>query len=449
MVEKFKLTFFGGVGKTGGVNFLLEGAGKRILVDAGLANGCDVEGLTHMDDFKYDPRTVDYLFISHSHLENSGKIPKLIREGFKGVIYSTLETKELARLLLLDCFELEKESSDSKKIFFDKEDIDKAMSVWKTISYGEKIDLGDGLSVEMFDAGHILGSSLFNFSYNNKNLVFANSLGGQFIPSLSGMDKIKGIDYLVIESVYGDKSHDTPMSRRDYLEDIIERTVSRQGDVVVPVYSIDKIFVLLQDLKSLFDGDKVAKVPVVVFSSLAMKALGIYSKVFHCDISGCDTLDGFIENFGDLKFVSDNDFSEIDKIEGPKIIIGGMSMSRNQFVDNCLAGCMGNPNNSIVFVDYQLPGTLGRKLQEGLPEISIEDNIISVSAEVVSIVGYSSHADYNVLFKFIDAFKEGMRKVFTVIGEPKSSLYFAQRIKDYLGINALYPEVDKEYDLDF
>ncbi|MBU4479994.1 MBL fold metallo-hydrolase [Patescibacteria group bacterium] len=435
--EKFKLTFWGGAGFVTGVNFMLEGVGKKILVDIGSFT-------KHEDNDKplpYNPSEIDFLFVSHAQMEHMGRIPKLIKEGFKGTIYSTQETKFLSELMLTDCL-------GACGFSFEEEEVKQIMSLWKTISYGEIIDLNDGLTVKMYDAGHILGSSFFDFSYNNNSLIFANSVGSSFTKELSGIEENKKIKYLVIESVYGDKIHKLTDSVQEYVEDIIETTIKREGNVLIPVSSIDKIYLLLREIYSLMGSGKIPKIPVFVDSLLVEKSIGIYEKIFKCEEYGsCNSLGNFVNNFEGLKFVKNGD--DLGKIEGPKIIIGGVGVSDKKKIDTYVEKYISDPNSSIIIPDYQIIGSLGRKLQEEEDFIVINEKKMPINIQIETIDGYSSHADHNHLFKFVDDLKDGLEKVFVVIGEEKSSEFLMNKLRDYLGVNSTAPKRGESFELEF
>ena len=228
-MEKFKITFYEGGDSVTGINFLMEGLGKKILVDAGLSSMCISDDFAMREPFPYKTEEIDFLFVSHADLSHVGKIPRLVKEGFKGVIYSTPETKFISELLFSDCLGVPSKEGES---VFGEFDIKKTMGLWKTASYGETVDLGDNLLVNLYDAGHMLGSSFFDFNHNGKNVLFANAIGGRFVKELSGISPDKKIDYLVMESIYGDKVHELANSRRELVEDVIESTINQQGSVL-------------------------------------------------------------------------------------------------------------------------------------------------------------------------------------------------------------------------
>ncbi|MBU1557841.1 MBL fold metallo-hydrolase, partial [Patescibacteria group bacterium] len=432
-MEKFKLTFYEGGNSVTGVNFLMEGLSKKILVDAGLPSKCVSDDFALGEAFPYNPEEIDFLFVSHYDLAHTGKIPRLVKEGFKGVIYSTAETKFISELLFRDCLE---ESIKKEESVFCESDIKKTMEVWKTISYGDVIDLGDNLSVGMYDAGHILGSSFFNFDHNGKNILFANAIGGKFVADLSGIPTDKKIDYLVMESIYGNKAHELIEGRKEFLEDIIEGTINQHGSILIPVSSVDKIFVVLRDINKLLESGKIPKTPIFINSPIASEVVSVYSQLFKCVKEDCDTLGDFLKHFNNLKFITEeNKLEEIDKIES-KIVISGIGMSGKKMLENQIKKYIVDPNSAIIFPDYQISGSLGSLIQEGGDSVKIGNENFKIRARVESIDGYSSHADYNILFKFVDSLKYDLKKVFVTIGEPESTSFFASKLRDHLSVDA-------------
>lgn len=437
-MEKFKLTFYGGTGTVSGVNFLLEGVDKKFLIDAGLYKGCDDCENKNSKEFPYEPADIDFVFLTQSHIEHSGKLPKLVKYGFKGIIYSTPETKFIAEVVLKNYLENE---SISEKIF-NENDLEKTLSLWETVKIDEEVNLGNDLVITFFDAHHIVGSAIINFYHNNRNLLFANSIGSSF-----AMSKSIDVDYLVIESVYGDKVHKIKSEREEYLENIIENTVNRQGSVLFPISSTDKIYTVLSEIKQLVDKGRIPKIPVFIDSSVAVKLMSAYENLFECGENRCDSVKDLVANFEGLKFIATKeDVAEMDEIKESKIII--TEESDTEIGKKHIRDFVQHPNNTIVFVDYQLVGSLGRLLQEGFDNLKIDDKKINVLSQVETVDGYSSHADHNKLFMFVDDLKNTLKKVFIVIGEPKASMFLSQKIRDYMGVNTKCPKVGESCEID-
>src|SRR3989344_2527116 len=211
--EVIKLVFYGGVGTTTGANMVLEFKNRKIMVDCGLLQGRREDEEKNFENFKYDPKKIDFLLITHAHMDHIGRVPKLVREGFEGKIISTEETKELARPMLQDAFKVMK-MKHPNKILFDEDDMAKAFSLWEGRRYREKVELFEGCDLEMINAGHILGSAILNIKINNKTITLTGDLGNSPSPLLPDTEIPEGVDYMVMESVYGDRNHESKGERR-------------------------------------------------------------------------------------------------------------------------------------------------------------------------------------------------------------------------------------------
>ena len=240
MSYKTTLHFYGGAGNVTGSNFLLESGGVRALIDCGLTQGKDSAEEMNWEKFPYDPATIPFLFVTHAHIDHIGRIPKLIKDGFKGRIISTDATKALAEPLLLDAVELLEHEAEkhSRELLYTKDDIAKAMRHWEGTSYHTEIEVGEGITAEFLNAGHILGSSMIRFEREGKTLVFTGDLGGGNSPLLSETEDIAGATYAVMESVYGDRLHENRDGRRDVLRVAIEEARERDNVLLIPSFSI-------------------------------------------------------------------------------------------------------------------------------------------------------------------------------------------------------------------
>src|SRR3989344_434977 len=241
MKQIARITFCGGTGSVTGANFLLEADGQKILVDCGLTQGMKVADDINWDPFPYDSKEIDILFISHAHVDHLGRVPKLIHEGFRGKIYSTLPTRALALPMLEDTAAILGKNQDSNldKIYT-PENIKLALSLWQGFEYHEKIQLTSNLEVSFLNAGHILGSAMTLFVYNGKKILFTGDLGNSPSPLLHDTEKITDIDYLIMESVYGDRNHESRDDRRKFLEETIEDNYKRKGTLVIPSFSLER-----------------------------------------------------------------------------------------------------------------------------------------------------------------------------------------------------------------
>jgi metallo-beta-lactamase family protein len=455
MTKKLKLTFCGGVGSVTGANFLLESPEKKIIIDCGLEQGTRYSVPKNAAPFVYDPSSIDILLITHAHIDHTGRIPKLVKDGFKGKIYSTPETKRLALVMLEDSMKLmEREGEhEGKEPLYNADDVHNTFNLWQTIPYHTKTDLGDGFELYIKDAGHVLGSSMFEITYNTKKIVFTGDLGNSPTPLLRDTEAITDADYLIMESVYGDRNHESHEERVSKLEDIIEDTIKRKGALIIPVFSLEKTQVILYELNKLVEEGRVLSIPVFLDSPLAIKITEIYkemTKDFNAEAQAAIKKGDDIFNFPNFHMTTTSDESKrILEIPGPKIIMAGSGMSNGGRILHHEVNYLADPKNTLLLIGYQAVGTLGRQIEDGAKKVTIFGSEIEVNAHVEKIDGYSSHKDSEHLVQFVEQTAKTVKKVFVVMGEPKSALFLVQRLRDYIGINAYHPEEGESVDLDF
>lgn len=449
------LTCCSGVGSVTGANFLLELGGSKILVDCGLIQGERVAEAQNREDFGYKASEIDMLFITHAHLDHVGRIPKLVKEGFNGVIYSTPETMALAELILEDAVNLlEKEANKEGLLpLYEMQDMRKAFTLWKTIPYHTetpfKLRDGSEFSIYLRDAGHILGSSMIQFTYDGRKIVFTGDLGNTPTPLLKDTESIEGADYVIMESVYGDRNHEPKELRRLKLEKVIKDNASRQGTLVIPAFSMERTQVILYEINKLVESKAIPSIPVYVDSPLATKITAVYKNSTY--LFNQNTQDEIkhgddIFSFPKLSFTASQEASrEIDHAKNPKIIIAGSGMSVGGRVTHHEEMYLPDPKNTILLVGYQTPGSVGRHLIDGAKKVTIHSSEIKVKARIESILGYSSHKDSDNLVEFAATAKDTAKRIFVTMGEPRASLFLAQKIRDDLGLDAIYPERLQRY----
>ncbi len=445
---KAVLTFASGVGTVTGANFLLELKGKRILIDCGMEQGSEAAEAHNREPFPFDPASIDVLLVTHAHIDHVGRIPKLVKEGFQGVIYSSPATHEISLPMLQDAARLVSESATRKGILpmYDEHDVEPAMRLWKEIPYYTPYDVGGGIMVNLKDAGHILGSVMFEISVSgsDKKIVFTGDLGNSPSLFLRDTDAITDATYMVMESVYGDRNHESKDERRSKLKEIILDTIKRKRTLVIPAFSLERTQDIIYEMNDFFEKDHLESVKVFIDSPLAAKVTDIYRKY------SLDFKDSAREQiakgddlfmFPRLKFtVQHHESASIERGENPKIILGGSGMSNGGRIVDHERNYLPDPEATILLVGYQSAGTLGRQILDGAKQVNIHGEKVQVRAEIKSIMGYSSHKDSDHLIEFVEHTAKTVKKVFVAMGEPKASLFLVQRLRDYLNVDAVYPK---------
>jgi metallo-beta-lactamase family protein len=450
-----KLTFYGGTGSVTGANFLLEYKNKKILIDCGLMQGTKIASNFNRDDFPYKPEGIDFLLVTHAHIDHIGRIPKLVKDGFNGKILSTHPTKEIAEYLLED--ELKLIDSESRKEgilpLFEKKDIEKALSLWGTLDYHEDKILYEDLSIYLKDSGHILGASIVEIKYGDKKVAFTGDLGNSPSLLLKDTEFVTDADYIVMESVYGDRNHEPKERRRIQLKEAILDTINNKKTLIIPAFSLERSQMIIYEMNDLFEKEKLPQLPVFLDSPLASKITNVYKKYtsyFKDSVQNEIKNGDDIFSFPKLKFTVLAEESErISLTPNPKIIIAGSGMSNGGRVIHHEREHINDSRATILLVGYQSVGTLGRQLEDGTKGVKIYGEEITVKAKILKINGYSSHKDSDNLVDFVSKASDGgkLKKVFTVMGEPKSSLFLIQRIKDEVEVDAKLPEYGETVEL--
>lgn len=479
--SKPSLICYSGVGSVTGANFLLKAGGARILIDCGMIQGMKEAEAHNRDPFGYDPKSIDILIVTHAHLDHVGRIGKLVKEGFRGRIISTEPTRDLAELVMLDAAHLLAQAAQRNQErnqvgnqgrnhgdknlppICGEEDVKLAMTLWTTRPYHQSFELIPSVNVYFKDAGHILGSAIVEVTIdlaadlsggNDKKIkmVFTGDLGNSPTPILRDTDNVTDADYLLVESVYGDRNHEPKDERRAKLKRVIVDTLARQGTLIIPAFSVERTQVILYEINDLVESGQISSVPVYLDSPLGSKVTEIYRsnrQLFNPVVQERIAKGDDIFDFPKLSYVgSDESSREIDHNHSAKIIIAGSGMSMGGRIRRHEAEYLPDPNNTILLVGFQPIGTLGRAIQDGMRSVHIDGADVPLKAHVESIFGYSAHKDSDHLVEFVEKTAEKVRKVFVAMGEPKASLFLAQRLRDELDVDAIFPEVGKEYFLE-
>ncbi len=457
-MSTFKITFAGGALMPTGSNFLVEFGGKKILIDCGLVQGEKYSLPTNREPFSYDVKSVDALFVTHGHLDHVGRIPKLVQDGFKGNIYSTEPTREIAELILLDSMGVlgkEAEHEGTEPLYSEK-DVFQALHLWgTTLKYEEafkfKTDDGDA-TITLHDAGHILGSAIIEIAYKGKKLAFTGDLGNTPSPLMRDTTPLKDLDYLIMESVYGDRNHKDKDKRIEIFKEAVTSTIGKGGTVIIPAFSIERTQEMLLAFNELVEGKQIPEVPVYLDSPLGINITKVYKKYeswFNENTEKIIRSGDDIFNFkGLIQTPSPEESKAINNDHRPKVIIAGSGMSNGGRIVHHEARYLPDPKNTIIIVGYQAANTLGRRIVEGEKEVIIHGQPVKINARLVNIHGFSAHKDSDHLIEFVASTAPTLKKVIVILGEPKSSYYLGQHIHETYQLPVMVPEKGDVIELD-
>ncbi|MEX2090682.1 MAG: MBL fold metallo-hydrolase [Candidatus Paceibacterota bacterium] len=450
-----KITFYGAAKSVTGANYVLEEGDLRIMIDCGLSQGSKYAEELNYEKFPYDPSEIDYVFLSHSHTDHIGRLPKLFKEGFRGQVIASKPTLDLARKALPDNFGLIKEEADKHghPPLFKLSDFDQIMALSVGYDYEEKIELKNGVKAILHDAGHILGSTITEIDFSGKKIYFTGDLGNPPTPLLPPPHFPEDADFAVVESAYGSRIHENRSERKDILEKIIIDTINKNGVLMIPSFAMERTQELLYELNDLMNHKKIPYVPVFIDSPLATNLTEVYKKYpdyFNKKTKYIINSGDDIFNFPGLKFTRTSQESKgINDIPAPKIIIAGSGMSMGGRILHHEKRYLSDPNSTILFVGYQVKNSLGRKILDGEKTVSIFGEKIPVNCRVEAIGGYSAHADQVMLLRWVDTanLQAKLKKVFIVQGEEESSQALADKIKETIKIEAIVPSIGDSFEL--
>ena len=445
-----KITFLGATRTVTGSNFLVEGAGKKFLVDCGMWQGKAEMEEENRQDFEFNPAEIDFMLLTHAHIDHSGRIPKLYKEGFRNKIYAHKATCDLCALMLPDSGhiqEMESQWKNKKRMrkgeeplppIYTAEEAARSLEIFEPVQYDEIIEITPQIQVRFNDAGHMLGSSMIEVwveeDGKRTKAVFTGDIGNNDIPLLSSPTMIEDTDYLVMESTYGSRLHVKNEQKAQLFLDIVSETLDNGGTVVIPSFAVGRTQEILYEINHLRDDMKdeefrrkyntLMKAPVYVDSPLAISATEVFKE--NMDLFDEETQEEIMRGdnpleFSGLQFTRTADESKaLNEDTKPSIIISASGMCEVGRIKHHLKHNLWNPKSTILFVGYQAPGTLGYNLVNGAKTVKIFGEEIAVNARIEYIEGYSGHADQEWLMNFIYSFIQKPKHIFLVHGEPES-----------------------------
>jgi metallo-beta-lactamase family protein len=463
-----KINFHGAAQTVTGSQHLLEVNGHRLLLDCGLYQGRRDETYSRNLNFAYDPKKVDAVILSHAHIDHCGNLPNLVQDGYGGPIYATRATVDLATIMMADSGRIQEADAEwvnKKRIrrgealvepLYTEADAQHAADLFRGVDYDQPFEVIPGVVARFVEAGHILGSAAVSLEIeeNGKKtrFWFSGDIGRYNLPLLRDPVMPENVDYLLMESTYGDKPHNDPSQAFDEFEQIVARTIKRGGKVIIPAFAVGRTQELVYNLNIMMFEHGVPPVPVFVDSPLAVNASDIFRK--HPECFDAETRKFVAEarhpalDFKMLTYVRSVDESKaLNLREEPMVIISASGMAETGRILHHLKNNIEDPKNSVCIVSWQAPHTLGRRLADREKQITIFGEPYTVNAEVATIGGLSGHAGQDLLVKYAAGVKKTVKKVFLVHGEEKSATMLAAKLKDQDMHEVYYPKLHSSVEI--
>ncbi len=454
-----KITFWGAARTVTGSMHLLEINGQKLLLDCGLFQGKRKESNQRNRNFPFDPQVIDAVILSHAHIDHSGNLPNLVKQGYSGPIYTTRATAHLDNIMLQDSGYIHEKDAEylNKKLLkqgkppitplYTKEDASKVDPLFKSVAYGESFEPVPGVQAHLVDAGHILGSAAVVLdiveSGKKHRLWFSGDIGRPGLQLIRDPELPVGADYLIMESTYGDtKKRDLDSALLEFRE-VVKKTVNRKGRVIIPAFAVGRTQELVYNLHKMIEAGEIPEIPVFVDSPLAIRATEVFRKFPECfdeetrEFIAQDKHNAAL-GFDRLKYtLSVEESKAINFTKPPFVVISASGMAETGRILHHLKNHIGDSRNTIMIVSWQAPHTLGRRLAEQKKEIKIFGETYHRQAEVVTINGFSAHAGQAGLLEYVEHTRNTLQKVFLVHGEPRGAEPLMEKIRE-LGINDVY-----------
>jgi len=465
-----KLKFLGAAQNVTGSRHLLEANSARVLIDCGLYQERQFKE-RNWDPFPVPAKSISAVLLTHAHLDHCGLLPKLVREGFKGRIYCTDATAEIAKIILLDSAHLQEEDAEHKRRRHEREgrkgpypevplyttaDAQAVFPLFSPVKYREEVQLADGVKATFYDAGHVLGSAVIRAKVTQgaqgRIIIFSGDMGRPDRPIVCDPTVFDEADYVLIESTYGDRVHEPTEDVKKAMSEVINSTKNDHGNIIVPSFALERSQEVLYYVNELLLEDAIPHLMVFLDSPMASRITRVFRK--HPELFDAEMTELVRQNespfsFPGLKFVETTKESKaINHIKGTIMVIAGSGMCTGGRVKHHLVNNITRPECTIMFVGYQAGGTLGRRIVDGEKEVRILGQNYPVKANIVRIQGFSAHADRDELFAWLSKLKKAPRKLFVVHGEADSARSFADYVKDKTKWDVVVPDYQDEVVLD-
>jgi metallo-beta-lactamase family protein len=441
------ITFIGATRTVTGSLHLFEHNKNKFLLECGLYQGHRAEAERINQTFPFKPKDIQAVVLSHAHIDHSGNLPNLVKRGFSGPIYCTAATKDIASLLLLDSAKIheydmeyvnKKRKEDGllpKEPLYTVADAEKTLQYFEPVDYHTAFQPVDGVSATLYDAGHILGSSIIVLEAQGIRTLFTGDLGRKNIPIIKDPQVVQDVDYLIMESTYGGRTHKSFDGMKDDMRNIIKKGMHNKSKIIVPAFAVERTQVLVTILKDLYDEGTLENIPVYVDSPLASDVTEVFRR--HPECFDKETFHIFLEgdpfNFPNLHYVADTDESKsLNHRQGPMIIMSASGMCEGGRVTHHLIHSIEDERNMIIITGFQARGTLGRRILEKTEQVRIFNNDYKVKAEVYFMAGLSAHADGNDLLNYIKKVNTGrLKHVYLIHGDEDEAIALKESIYSY------------------
>ncbi len=467
---QIKLKFLGAAQNVTGSRYLLAANGSRLLVDCGLYQERHLLA-RNWEPFTVEPRSIDAVLLTHAHLDHCGLLPKLVKDGFKGKIYCTAATSEIAQIILLDSAKLQEEDVEFKRKRHQREgrkgpypeiplytiaDAEACFPHFWPVDYKKPLKLGKDVEVTFYDAGHVLGSSIIEVKVSQnsqqRSVLFTGDMGRPDRPIVRDPTSFEKADYLLIESTYGDRIHQSRVDIKKMIAEVISSTKKAGGNIIVPSFALERSQDVLYYINELLLEDAIPHIMVFLDSPMATKITRVFKR--HSELFD-EEMSEFIRkhkspfDFPELKMTDTTSQSKaINHIKGTIMVIAGSGMCTGGRIKHHLVQNISRPESTVMFVGYQANGTLGRQIVDGQKNVRILGQNYPVRAKVVQVSGFSAHADKEELLNWLTGLKKPPRRLFVVHGEPQSAQHFAEEVVQKTGWKVSVPAYQDEITLD-
>lgn len=452
-----RISFHGACREVTGSCVLIETKKVKFLLDCGMFQGEHYALNRNFDDFNFNPKEIDFVLLTHAHIDHCGRLPKLYKDGFRGKIYSTAATRDLVKLMLADSARIiARESVEARRTpFYSEDDAADVMKLFQDLPYGEEIIIAGGIKIYLKNSGHILGSCFFEIwikeGKKEKKIIFTGDLGNSPARIIRDLERADGADLVFVESTYAGVLHESREDGLKMIRKAIVDCINNKGALMIPIFALEKVQEILYELNTLVENRKIPHVPIFLDSPLAIRTTEVYKdyeylydkESMKLIVSGDDLFD-----FPGLEFtMTPNESKRINNLPKPKVILAGSGMCTGGRIHYHLRFNLDDPNSHVLLVAYQVKGSLGRKIMTGHKIINIDNQNIPVKAKVSVINSYSAHADHRAILDWLKKIKNPKPKhIFVIHGEEDANELLAKEISKKIKTNPIIPEYNQYYD---